>query len=155
IFVVCPVYQRVLLFPRRNMHLDNVLTSFARTVLPVLLIAVCTTGQSNGQAYINQSAIEDILEQYRVDDLDELPEVYYNYHVLYDPRGNSVLARNSLFKVLGNGDTELGMHRAKVVELLNRVLLQELEVGDTLVVPTEFEVDFRAYSPFPRYYPGA
>ena len=32
-----------------------------------------------------------------------------------------------------------------------------MEIGDTLVVPTAdgYELDFRAYSPFPRYYPGA
>jgi hypothetical protein len=41
------------------------------------------------------------------------------------------------------------------VELLNRVTLANLSLGDTLVVPTEFGLDFRAYSPFPRYYPAA
>ena len=137
------------------MHLDTRFSALTRSALLLLLVALCLPGRTAAQGYINQTAIEEVLEQYRVGSLDELPEVYYNYHVLYDSRGNTVIARNSLFKQLGNGDNDLGMQRAKVVELLNRVLLQELEVGDTLVVPTEFEVDFRSYSPFPRYYPGA
>lgn len=107
------------------------------------------------QAYINQSEIEDILTQYRVDDLDELPEVYYEYRLLTHETKNTVYARNAFYKLIGEGDTERGKRRAKLVELLNRVLLEHSKIGDTLVVPTEFEVDFRAYSPFPRYYPGA
>ena len=140
------------------MHIDTVYSAYSalqRTALLLFVVALCPVTTTSAQSYINQSAIEDVLEHYRVDHVDELPEVYYNYHVLYDSRGNSVIARNTLFKLIGNGDNELGMNRSKVVELLNRVLLQELEVGDTLVVPTEFNVDFRAYSPFPRYYPGA
>ena len=39
--------------------------------------------------------------------------------------------------------------------LLNRNDLENLSPGDTLIVPTHFGLDFRAYSPFPRYYPGA
>src|SRR5690625_6611997 len=60
-----------------------------------------------------------------------------------------------MYHFIGEGDMDLGMRRSKLVELLNRVLLQELSVGDTLVVPTDFELDFRAYSPSPRYYAGA
>jgi hypothetical protein len=108
----------------------------------------------HAQAYINQTEIEAVLEGHR-SDLDALPEVYYDYYVLSDDRGNSVLARNRFYAQLGRGDMELGLRRSKLVELLNRSLLHELSVGDTLVVPTDFELDFRAYSPFPRYYPGA
>ena len=38
--------------------------------------------------------------------------------------------------------------------LLNRNDLEDLSPGDTLIVPSAFGLDFRAYSPFPRYYPG-
>lgn len=120
----------------------------------ILALASFSVKAAYGQAYINQTEIESLLNDNQ-GELDELPEVYYDYYVLQNSRGNSVLARNQFYKVLGEGDMQLGMTRAKLVELLNRSLLHELNVGDTLVVPTEFELDFRAYSPFPRYYPGA
>lgn len=119
-----------------------------------ILISLAGPLTVSGQAYINQSEIEEILVGHSAA-LEELPDVYYDYYVLEDSRGNSVLARNLFYKQVGQGDMELGMRRAKLVELLNRSLLHELSVGDTLVVPTDFELDFRAYSPFPRYYPGA
>lgn len=124
-------------------------------VLPTLVMLLLLAGNASAQGYINQTAIESVLTQNRVEDLEELPEVYYQYYVLGDGRQNSVLARNSFYKTLGRGDSDLGYERAKLVELLNRVLLQHVQIGDTLVVPENFELDFRAYSPFPRYYPGA
>lgn len=106
------------------------------------------------QGYFDQYEIEDLLSR-RTDNLDAIPTVYYDYLVLEHPSGNSVMARNQLYERLGNGDTKLGHKRAQLVELLNRVTLETVSLGDTLVVPTEFGLDFRAYSPFPRYYPGA
>lgn len=126
--------------------------------LTILIAAACwlsAAPTAGAQGYINQTAIEEVLTQNRVRDLDDLPEVYYNYYVLDDGRGNSVLARNTFYKIIGRGDVEEGQQRAKLVELLNRRLLQHAEIGDTLVVPEKFGLDFRAYSPFPRYYPGA
>ena len=106
------------------------------------------------QNYISQEALKEMLD-YRIAENEELPEVFYNYFVLYSSRRNNVMARNTFFKVLGDGDLELGKERSKLVELLNRKLLPNLEIGDTLVVPTVFDTDFRAYSPFPLNYPGA
>ncbi len=105
------------------------------------------------QSYISQEALKEMLD-YRVESIDELPEVFYNYFKMYNSRGNNVMARNTFFKVIGDGDLDLGTTRSKLVELLNRKLLPNLEIGDTLVVPTVFQTDFRAYSPFPYYYPG-
>lgn len=119
-----------------------------------LLAVLGLAPQAVGQGYIDQNEVENILER-RVDALDALPEVYYEYRIFDDPRDNTVLARNTLYKRLGEGDQQLGKQRARLVELLNRVTLTNLSLGDTLVVPTEFELDFRAYSPFPRYYPAA
>lgn len=116
------------------------------------LVGVCQPAA--GQGYFDQYAIEDILAR-RVDELDDLPEVYYEYAVLDDPSGNSVIARNRFYADLGTGDTELGRERAQLVELINRQTIENTAMGDTLVIPTEFGLDFRAYSPFPRYYPGA
>lgn len=121
----------------------------------IALLGLCIAAVPvRGQGYINQNKVEDILQR-RIDQLDALPEVYYEYRIFDDPRDNTVLARNTLYKKLGEGDQQLGKQRARLMELLNRVTLTNLELGDTLVAPTQFGLDFRAYSPFPRYYPGA
>jgi hypothetical protein len=126
-----------------------------KRLLIVVLALVWAGSDVLAQGYINQSAIEEVLEGHRVRSIDELPEVYYDYYVLNDRRGNTVLARNTFYKIIGEGDLTLGQQRAKLVELLNRVLMQSVNIGDTLVIPTQYELDYRAYSPFPRYYPGA
>jgi len=128
---------------------------YGLALLLTVSLALTVIRPAAAQGYINQSEIEEVLTVHRVQKLDDLPEVYYNYYVLDDGRNNSVLARNTFYKILGRGDNELGQNRAKLVELLNRLHLQQSDIGDTLVVPEKFELDFRAYSPFPRYYPGA
>jgi len=129
-----------------------------KTVLCVafglLILTVGSASPALGQAYFNQYALEDILAQ-RADHLKNLPEVFYEYAVLDDPSGNSVIARNRFYSQLGDGNMKLGQQRAQLVELLNRQTVENAPLEDTLVVPTRFGLDFRAYSPFPRYYPGA
>ena len=122
--------------------------------LGLLLLAGGGASPVAAQGYFDQYAIEDILAR-NVDNLDDLPEVYYEYAVLNDPSGNSVVARNRFYSRIGNGDTEKGRERAQLIELLNRQTVENTSLGDTLVVPTRYGLDFRAYSPFPRYYPGA
>lgn len=114
-----------------------------------------SAGPVLGQSYINQTEVEEVLTTHRVEDLDELPEVYYDYYILDDSTGNKVWARNRFYIWLGQGNADEGRKRSKLVELLNRRLMEEVELGDTLVVPQQFDLDFRAYSPFPLYYPGA
>lgn len=131
--------------------------TFAKFLLSGLSLLVLVAGlcpPAGAQGYFDQYALEDILAR-RVDDLDDLPEVYYEYAVLDDPSGNSVIARNRFYTRIGEGDTELGRERAQLIELLNRQTIENTALGDTIVVPTQYELDFRAYSPFPRYYPGA
>ncbi len=125
-----------------------------RFLLWTLLLMVGWLPAAHGQGYFDQNKLEEMLEL-RADDLDALPEVFYEYQIFEDPRNNTVLARNTLYKRIGNGDIALGKERAQLVELLNRTTLGNAELGDTLVVPTKYGLDFRAYSPFPRYYPGA
>ncbi|MCY3594179.1 MAG: L,D-transpeptidase [Bacteroidetes bacterium] len=108
---------------------------------------------AQGGGYIDQDAVADLLDL-RFESLDHVPEVFYKYHVMENERGNSALARNAFYRIIGDGDTRLGSHRSMVVEMINRRLMQTYSVGDTIIYPTEFELDFRAYSPFPRYYPG-
>ncbi len=130
------------------------------TIRTYLVIAVITMGMvglassASAQYYINQSALADILAPCGAD-IDVLPEVHYQYFVLYSSRGNNVLARNTMYKVLGKGDVDIGRKRSKLVEILNRTLLQFASIGDTLVIPDQFDLDFCAYAPFPRYYRGA
>jgi len=132
------------------------LFSYAKCVAVILLLVL--TGYAppgaEAQGYFDQYELENILNR-RAESLDALPEVYYEYLVFDDPSGNSVMARNRLYSRLGDGDTKLGHQRAQLVELLNRTTLENVSLGDTLVVPTDYGLDFRAYSPFPRYYPGA
>ncbi len=124
------------------------------SLVGLLCLAVGLSHSAAAQGYFEQEQIEDLLST-RTENLDDLPEVYYEYAVIDDLSGNSVLARNRFYSRLGDEDVDLGRKRAKLVELLNRVRMQDVALGDTLVVPTRFGLDFRAYSPFPRYYPGA
>ena len=87
-----------------------------------LVVLLLTAGPARAQGYINQNEIENILQR-RTQEIDALPEVYYEYRIFDDPRNNTVLARNTLYKKLGEGDQELGQQRARLIELLNRVTL--------------------------------
>ncbi len=120
----------------------------------ILLSILVATAPAQAQSFINQTAASKIVSTQN-GAVDNLPEVHYRYYVLTDRRNNTNLARNTMYKVLGRGDVELGKERSVLVGLMNRVLIHALAVGDTVVVPTEFDLDFRAYSPFPRYYTGA
>ena len=117
------------------------------------LFTMLVAQPSSGQEFINQTAASDIVND-QSGEIEDLPDVYYQYYVLRDSRNNTNLARATLYKVLGRGDVELGKKRSVLVGLLNRVLMSRLAVGDTLVIPNLFEQDFRSYSPFPRYYTG-
>jgi hypothetical protein len=108
---------------------------------------------ARGQGYIDQNAVETILNR-TVDDLSTLPDVYYNYYTLSSSRDNTVLARNTFYYIIGEGDADVGRERAVLVELLNRRQITSLAVGDTVIIPTIFDLDFRAYSPFPHRYEG-
>lgn len=118
------------------------------------LVWVCAPGFVVGQNLIDQAQVAKLLEEDR-QALDALPEVYYEYYVFGEHDANTVRARHRLYETLGQGDADQGRTRAQTVALLNRITLDQLAIGDTLVVPTRFEIDFRAYAPFPRYYPGA
>lgn len=125
-----------------------------RHVLPLLLIlGALFPFSASAQSYINQTLVASILENQNAP-LDSIPEVYYDFFALYSNSGNNVIARNNFYKVIGQGDIELGKRYARLVEMLNRRLMKDVFIGDTLVVPTRFDLDFRAYSPFPRYYTG-
>jgi hypothetical protein len=129
----------------------------SRIFLFVAILAVSTSVDAPwavAQGFINQTQATEIVSN-QVGPVEDIPDVYYQYYVMRDRRNNTNLARNTLYKVIGNGDVELGKKRSVLVGLLNRVLIPSLAVGDTVVVPNYYELDFRAYSPFPHYYTGA
>ena len=107
----------------------------------------------DAQFYLNQGELAEIMHEC-TPELERLPSVGYDYKVLYSSRNNSVLARATFYKVIGEGDTKKGRSRALLVALLNRKLMDQMSVGDTLVVPDKWDLDFCAYSPFPRFYAG-
>ena len=122
--------------------------------LGCLCLAALCARPAAAQGYFDQYALEDLLST-RADDLNDLPEVYYEYVTLNEQYDNHVIARNRLYQQIGDGDTELGRKRSQLIELMNRQSVENTPLGDTLVAPTRYDLDFRAYSPFPRYYPGA
>jgi len=120
-------------------------------LLGMFILTPAVFAQSGG--YIDQDAVADLLD-FRFESLDHVPEVFYRYHIMENDRGNSALARNAFYRIIGNGNTEQGNQRSILVEMVNRRMMQTYTVGDTIIYPTQFDLDFRAYSPFPRYYPG-
>jgi hypothetical protein len=117
------------------------------------LTAVAASAQSARQLY-NQDRLADLLYANRDSVLDAIPEVTYRDYVLHHESGNGVLARHELFMEAGNGDATAGRDRLDMVAFLNGVVISDLGVGDTLILPSHFELDARAYSPFPRQWAG-
>lgn len=126
-----------------------------------LLIGVLTLAASasalaqNGRSLYNQERLAELLYANRTD-LDAIPEVTYRYHRVDHESGNSILARHALYEQAGDGDARLGRDKLNgMVAFLNGVFIQDLGVGDTIVLPSRMDLDPRAYSPFPRHYEGA
>ena len=123
-------------------------------VLSLALWAPAASAQSDRSLY-NQDRLAELMYGFRTD-LDAVPEVSYRYHTLEHPSGNSVLARHALYQEMGGGNAREGRERLNgMVAFLNGVFISDLDVGDTIVLPSHIEVDARAFSPFPLRYPGA
>ncbi len=112
-------------------------------LLTLMLAAPIARAQET--SHFRQNVIAEVIER-RSGDLDDVPPVYYDYHVIESD--SRLEARLKLYRRYGEENKGL-------LQLLNRNDLENLRPGDTLVVPTELTLDFRAYSPYPRYYPGA
>ena len=130
--------------------------------LLLVLSAPAVAAQGTRSLY-NQDELAELLYANRMA-LDSIPEVTYRYYRLEDrkinpgenPLGNSVDARTYLYQDAGDGDTVVGREKLNgMVAFLNGVFIQDLVVGDTIVLPSEIDLDPRAYSPFPRHYEGA
>ncbi len=122
-----------------------------------LLLPVCAVPASAQGSYQRTYDQDDLgaLLYARRGDLDALPEVSYRYYVLSDPEDNSVWARHRFYKEIGDGDVQRGRDLLPLVEFINYVRVHDLGTGDTLIVPSQVDLDVRAYAPFPRFYDGA
>lgn len=106
------------------------------TVLPVF-------AQQSG--YYDERAIEH-LYGYQEGPLEQVPYPGFRYDILRGETDRE--ARNHFLD-------RLGPDRATLLRLLHRDQLGTIGIGDSIVVPETFFADIRAYSPFPRFYPGA
>ena len=102
--------------------------------------------------YFSQSWLVDTMNRRTAESIRDVPRVYYEYYVMpTNATGNSILSRNALYQRFG-GDRDV---IKPLLWILNRQDVDTFVPGDTIIVPTHFGLDFRAYSPFPRYYPAA
>lgn len=97
------------------------------------------------QHYLPQETFSDVLAA-KTDSLESLPYVHYRYY--FAEEESHLWSRINLTDAIGK-------ENLPIVQLLNRTVLENFNRGDTLVIPSRFDVDWRAYSPFPRLYEGA
>ncbi len=121
------------------------LLASALTLLILLPLAGPAARAQDGPSHFRQAHIKEVIER-RSGSLDEVPEVRYDYWVVEED--SRLEARLALYRAFGEENKGL-------LQILNRNDLENLQLGDTLVVPTDAGLDFRAYAPFPRYWPGA
>ena len=128
-----------------------------RVACLLALLGALAAGPASAQAerqLFNQDRLAELLYANRTD-LEAIPDVSFRYHTLEHPSGNSILARHALYDAAGDGDARAGREKLGMTMFLNGVFLETLKTGDTIVVPDHYDLDPRAYSPFPRVYEGA
>ena len=101
--------------------------------------------------YLNENALSALANN-QVASMDSIGIADYRYYVVADSNRN--WARQRLYRRVGH-TSDSG--RKELIQLLNRnePPIEMLSAGDTLVIPLDFDMDLRAYSPFPRFYEGA
>ena len=103
--------------------------------------------------FLNQEALRVIMDR-QGGDIDEVPQVFYNYYVAQQT--STLRNRIELLQTINaNSDDDVSRQKRYMIELINRRNIEDIQKGDTLVIPTAYDLDFRAYAPFPRYYPSA
>ncbi len=125
-----------------------------RTTALLALIALLALPVEAQRRLYNQDEVAELLYA-REDSLELIPEVTYKYYVLQHERNNSIWARHDLYAMVGEGDANTGKEKLGIVEFFNRVQVHDLGIGDTLILPSHYDLDHRAYAPYPRYYEGA
>ena len=123
---------------------QNRSSTILRTVILLIVLSVSgAVSPAGAQDYLPQAVLADLLAP-KTESLDAIPPVYYRYYVVEED--SRLMARLTFYDAIGK-------ENSNIVRLLNRRMLDNLRAGDTLVVPTRFDVDWRAHSPFPRYFP--
>ena len=128
---------------------------FRLLLVSALALAAGVASAQNARQLYNQDHLAELLYAHRDSNLAEIPVVNYDYYVLGHESGNSILARHMLYERVGEGDAARGKERLDMAAFLNGVVMSDLGVGDTLILPSAYDLDARAYSPFPREYAGA
>ena len=120
----------------------------------IWIAAVLTLAAINTQAqgYVDQDKVAPILNS-QIGDAEGIEPVkwtVYNYQQLpkTSKRGAWTTLKNHLDSLPGPHE---GL-RLEIVELANRVTSDKLKTGRYLAVPSSFDADYRAYSPYPLKY---
>ena len=130
---------------------------FLIALLGLASLSLLIQDASAQRNHYDQKALGALLDRQGSGPLPANP-IPYDVYVIEHPSGNSVWARHELYKRIGAGDAERGRERLALTLLLNGSTLMDLRSGDTLALPARpehFDLDPRAYSPFPLHYPGA
>ncbi|HUF09701.1 MAG TPA: L,D-transpeptidase [Rhodothermales bacterium] len=123
-----------------------------RLIALAAVIVAGTAGASRAQfSYLNEDALSRLADNQSAP-LDSVPVASYRYYVV--PESNRNWARQGLYRRVGHTDDS---GRKELIQLLNRNFppIESLSKGDTLILPLDFEMDLRAYTPLPRRYEGA
>mgnify|MGYP003575075605 CR=1 FL=1 len=110
---------------------------------------------SLGQGYVDQDRVAPLLNsQYgSIDNVQKVEWAVYDYQP--HKKGSKIGPWTKLKSYL---DSLPGAHhgyRLEIVELANRVTSDKLKPPRKLLVPKSFNEDYRAYSPYPFFYPEA
>ncbi len=129
---------------------NKILISLSIAWVLVLFIGDSASAQ---YTYLDGEALAVVADNQK-GDVDSVAVAEYRYYVI--KKDNRLASRTKLYRMIGHSKNKKG-GRKELVQLLNRnnPPLQNLSKGDTLVLPLDFDLDFRAHSPFPRYYEGA
>ena len=126
----------------------------------LVLSAPAALAQPEARSMYNQDRLGALFYANR-DSLDAIPEVRWRTHVVGHETGLTIYARNALYAEVGEGNSALGKERLTIPAFMNGIYadaqgnLPDLAVGDTVMLPSHYDLDFRAYAPFPREWAGA
>jgi hypothetical protein len=120
------------------------------TLLAALVLCSASTVRAQF-SYLNEDALSRLADN-QVKPLDSVGVASYRYYVVREKNRN--WARQGLYRRVGH-TSDSG--RKELIQLLNRNFppIESLNKGDTLILPLDFDMDLRAYTPFPRRYEGA
>jgi len=94
---------------RQRSHKTTDLTSMMNRIIWIVLFIAASLSVTTAKAqfYLNQGELAELMHEC-TPELERLPLVRYDYKILYSSRNNSVLARNTFYKVIGEGDVNVG-----------------------------------------------